>query len=253
MLDKNNNYISVSDFTLINAFFDKIYWLIRDCYPQENDNTMAFWGRLFEKYIQDITEDAANGEYEYIAEFTFQSGKKSSDAYIQKGSNLLVIESKGFSNLIKCMTKNEQIKRNNAKMFIDPILQADSCLSTVISYKPEFSGVESAYIIAVTMDNINAVPGYYNEIYAIIERDKVCDKTKYYFNFNIEEYEMLMYLLEMGYDIFDLLKDYYNNDKLKPFSNYLQEKYDKIDMTKFMRTLYQEATEKMRDMLFYEP
>lgn len=116
--------------------------------------------------------------------------------------------------------------------------------------KPEFSGVEAAYIIAVTMDNINAVPDYYNEIHTNIEKEKVCEKTKYYFNFSIEEYEMLMYLLEQNCDIFGLLSDYYDNERLRPFSNYLQEKYGEIGMTTFMEKVYQEAGGKMKEMLF---
>lgn len=252
IVDHNGKYISVSDITLRNAFFEKIFWLIRGCYPEDDSRSMAFFGRLFEKYIQDITQNATKDEYKYIAEFTYGANKKSSDAYIRKGSNLLVVEAKGFSVLLDCMTKNEQIERNNKKLFISPVLQADLCLSAVMINKPDFSGVEAAYIVAVTMDNINAVPDYYNEIHATIEKEKVCKKTKYYFNFSIEEYEMLMYLLEQECDIFELLQEYYDNDSLKPFSNYLNEKYKEIGMTTFMEEQYQEAVKKMKDLLFKE-
>ena len=255
IVDKCGQYISVCDITLRNAFFEKIFWLIRVCYPEDDSRAMAFFGRLFEKYIQAITQNATCGEYEYIAEFKFKPKKKeikSSDAYVRKGGNLLVVEAKGFSVLLDCMTKNEKIEKNNRKLFIDPVLQADMCLSTVIADKPEFSGVEVAYIIAVTMDNINAVPDYYNEIHTNVEKEKVCEKTKYYFNFSIEEYEMLMYLLEHGNDIFTLLSDYYDNERLKPFSNYLQENYGEIGMTTFMDKIYQEAVGRMKDLLFQE-
>ncbi|MBQ7067322.1 MAG: hypothetical protein IJN92_10930 [Lachnospiraceae bacterium] len=57
--DTNGRFISLSDITLRNAFFEKMFWLIRDCYPVEDSRAMAFFGRLYEKYIQDITEDAA--------------------------------------------------------------------------------------------------------------------------------------------------------------------------------------------------
>lgn len=255
IVDKCGNYISVCDITLRNAFFEKVFWLIRGCYPEDDSRAMAFFGRLFEKYIQDITQNAARDEYEYIAEFTYKSKKKetkSSDAYVRKGENLLVVEAKGFSVLLDCMAKNEQIEKNNRKLFIAPVLQADTCLSTVIADKPEFAEVGAAYIVAVTMDNINAVPDYYNEIHTSIEKEKVCERTKYYFNFSIEEYEMLMYLLEQGNDIFALLSDYYDNERLKPFSNYLQENYDEIGMTTFMENLYQEAAGRMKDVLFQE-
>lgn len=253
--DGLGKYISISDITLRNAFFEKVFWLIRDCYPQSDSRAMAFFGRLFEKYIQDITSDAVNLDYEYIPEFSFKSGKKkrkSSDAYIRKGTNLLVVEAKGFSVLMDCMTKNEKMDKNNDKLFVEPILQADLCLASVIDEKAEFEGVEIAYIIAVTMDNINAVPDYYNEIHKKINNEKKCQKAKYYYNLSIEEYEMLMYLSEQKKYVFSLLKDYYNNERLKPFSNYLHERYANITMTKFMENLYHEASVVMKEMFLAE-
>lgn len=255
IVDKSGKYISICDITLRNAFFEKIFWLIRNCYPQSDSRAMAFWGRLFEKYIQDATCEAAKGDYEYIAEFLYsekKKEKKSSDAYVRKNSDLLVVEAKGFSVLLDCMTKNKNIEKNNKKLFVDPVLQADLCLAAVMEDKPEFTGVENAYIVSVTMDSINAVPDYYNDIHRKIERGKICDKTNYYFNLNIEEYEMLLYLMEKRYDIFGLLQDYYNNDRLKPFSNYIQEKCGEIGMTDFMEKVYQEASEEMKKMFFQE-
>ena len=41
-----NEYISISDITLVNAFFEKIFWLIRDCYSEDDSRAMAFFGRL---------------------------------------------------------------------------------------------------------------------------------------------------------------------------------------------------------------
>lgn len=255
IIDAKGNYISICDVTLRNAFFEKIFWLIRDCYPEKDSRAMAFFGRLFEKYIQNLTCHAVKDDYKYIAEFEYRNekkNKKSSDAYIRKEKNLLVVEAKGFSVLLDCIRKNENIEKNNNKLFVDPILQADLCLNSVIDEKPEFAGVEDAYIISVTLDNINAVPKYYNDVHKDVEDGKKCGKTKYYFNFNIEEYEMLMYLVEHQQDIFCLLQEYYDNEKLKPFSNYLQEKFPEIGMTDFMEKLYQESSEKMKEMLFEE-
>ena len=255
IMDLQGNYISVSDITLRNAFFEKLFWLIRDCYSQNDSRAMAFFGRLFEKYIQDLSYNAAKNDYSYIAEFSYIKKKrkiKSSDAYIRNGANLLVTEAKGFSVLMDCMTKNERIEKNNDKLFVCPVLQADLCLTAVVDEKAEFAGVESAYIISVTMDNINAVPSYYNEIHTSIEKRKQCHKTKYFFNFSIEEYEMLMYLVEQNYEIFGLLRDYYENTKLKPFQNFLLEKVPNISMSSFMEKYYKEASDRMKEMYFDE-
>lgn len=251
--DKKDRFISLSDITLRNAFFEKMFWLIRDCYPVEDSRAMAFFGRLFEKYIQDITEEAAKNVYQYIDEFMYIEGnkeKKSSDAYVRKDNSLLVVEAKGFSVLINCMAKNENVEANNDKLFVKPILQADKSLAAVMEKKPEFAGVETAYIVAVTMDNINAVPNYYNAIHKEIMDKKRSDKVNYFFNFNIEEYEMLMFLMEKQVDIFTLLKEYYDNVKLKPFSTYLHERYSDIGMTEFMEKCYKEASDAMKEILF---
>lgn len=126
--DGKGNYISVCDITLRNAFFEKIFWLIRDCYPKDDSRAMAFFGRLFEKYIQNLTQEATKGSYSYIEEFAYgKNNKKSSDAYIRKDNDLLVIEAKGFSVLLDCMTKNESVEKNNNRMFANPIIQAEWC------------------------------------------------------------------------------------------------------------------------------
>ena len=251
--DRNGKFVSLSDITLRNAFFEKIFWRIRECYPDEDNRSMAFFGRLFEKYIQNLTKDATKSEFTYIDEFEYMDGKqekKSSDAYIRMKNNLLIIEAKGFSVLLNCMTKNESVETNNKKLFVNPVLQADKCFTQVMDRKPEFAGVENVYIVAVTLDNINAVPDYYNVIHKTIMNKKCSDEVKYFFNFSIEEYEMLMVLVERQVDIFALLKEYYENRKLKPFSSYLQDNYSDIGMTAFMEKYYQEASDKMMSILF---
>ena len=123
-------------------------------------------------------------------------------------------------------------------------------MTIVMDEKPEFAGVETAYIVSVTMDNINAVPNYYNAIHKEIMDKKRSDKVKYFFNFSIEEYEMLMALMERQIDIFILLKEYYENDKLKPFSTYLHDRYTDIGMTTFMEKCFKEASDTMKEILF---
>ena len=251
--DSNEKFVSLSDITLRNAFFEKMFWLIRDCYPVDDSRAMAFFGRLYEKYIQDITKAATKGEFIYIDEFVYTDGgkdKKSSDAFIRKSNDLLVVEAKGFSVLLNCMTANESVEANNRKLFVKPVLQADKSLAAVIDDKPEFTGVETAYIISVTMDNINAVPNYYNAIHKEILGEKCTEMVKYFFNFSIEEYEMLMVLLERQVDIFALLKEYYENDKLNPFSTFLHDRYSDIGMTVFMEKCFKEASDTMTEILF---
>lgn len=251
--DDEGNYISISEVTLINAFFEKIFWLIRDCYPEEDSRAMAFFGRLFERYIQDVTKAACANSYTYIDEFTFnvkRDKRKSSDSYIRKGRDLLAVEAKGFSVFVDCMAKNEKIEKNNDKLFVQPVLQADKCLHHVFDSKKEFDGVENVFIVSVTLDNINAVPNYYNSIHKKINDEKKCKQVKYYFNFNIEEYEMLIYAIEKDMDIFLILREYFDSTTLEPFSNYIKSRISGIGMTSFMESIYKEATDKMKDILW---
>lgn len=44
--DNEGKYISISDITLRNAFFEKIFWLIRNCYPKEDSRAMAFFWEI---------------------------------------------------------------------------------------------------------------------------------------------------------------------------------------------------------------
>ena len=252
LYDGEGNYISVSDVTLINAFFEKMFWLIRDCYPIEDSRAMAFFGRLFERYIQDITKDVCANDYLYVDEYVFKlrsNDRKSSDAYIRNKKDLLVVEAKGFSVLVDCMAKNERIERNNEKLFINPILQADECLHYSFADKKEFNGVEEIFIISVTLDNVNAVPNYYNAIHKEIIDKKKCGNVKYYFNFSIEEYEILISLIEKDINVFQLLREYFNDQSLEPFSNYVRNKFTDIMMTNLIQKIYKEATEKMKSIL----
>ena len=86
------------------------------------------------------------------------------------------------------MIKNEKVEDNNKKLFVKPILQADKCIVNTISDRPEFDEVDEIFIVSVTMDNVNAVPNYYNSIHQEIEQNKQSGLVKYYFNLNIEEY-----------------------------------------------------------------
>lgn len=81
----NGGYISISELTLKNCFFEKLYWMIRDCYSKNDVGCMAFYGRLFEKYVQNLTDNVLenNDVLSYIPEFSYK-GYKSSNTYIKK-------------------------------------------------------------------------------------------------------------------------------------------------------------------------
>ncbi len=248
----DGEYISVSEYTLKNAFFENVFWLIRACYPDDSKSAMAFYGRLFELYIQRLSKSAADSSIcEYIDEFDFGRDKKrSSDAYIKSGNQLIVIEAKGFSILISSLV-DKDIERNNNKLFVNPILEANKCFYNIRqSTDKRFDDVEELFIVSVTMDNINAVPGYLSDITErIVDKKKETGVVEHYYNMSIDEYEMLMRLLETGKDIFSILLEYSELPEMLPISNFLRIKNgEPISMTAFMKEIYQSASEKMKSL-----
>lgn len=251
--DGQGAYISISQQTLKNSFFENLYWKVRACYPQEDSDAMSFYGRLFERYIQDLTSNAVaeNDLFSYISEFKYGKDKMdSSDAYIRKDNNLLIIESKGYSILQKTLSDNVDILKNNKKLFINPILQADECFDKIDKLSGScFNNISTAYIISVTMDNVNAVPTYLESIYNDILASKKSSKVKYFFNFSIDEYEMLMFLVENGIDFFEVLKNYFESKCIAPFSTFLhRHSKTKIEMTKWLKQIYKDACSTMEKM-----
>lgn len=248
--DNKNNYIVTSDSMINNAIFGGFYNLIRMCYPKESKKAMAFFGKIFENYIQELSRNSISSDYEFIDEFKISSVKseiRSSDTYIKKKSDLLVVEAKGILPYLEALSNKEKYKENYKRLFKDPIIQADKNLNK-IQYE-YFPNIENCYIIALTLDNVNAVPMYYNEIRNQIEKDKKCMITKYFFNINIEEYEMLMALMEQGEDIFSLLKEYFDKEKLKPFLSHMLDKYPTVKRAKFIENIFSKLEVEMSEIL----
>lgn len=249
----SNYYISISDLTLDNALFENLFWMIRNCYPSSNSTCMAFYGRLFEKYAQTVIKSASkqSENYRYIPEFKCKSGNKSSDAYLQYKDDLIIIECKGFSILINTLINGEDIEKNNDKLFIKPILQADNRFNEIVTIDKKFTDIKQTFIISVTMNNINAVPQYYDEIYKEVESKRKSQMTKYIYNFNIEEYETLMYLVENNYDVIKLLENYYNRQVIEPFKSYVLEKFpDKNMRPECLNKIYKDLSSELVSRLF---
>lgn len=119
--------------------------------------------------------------YQYIPEFKFgKQEKRSSDAYIRCRKNLLIVEAKGYSILINSLVKNEDINKNNEKLYVNPILQADQRFCEIEQQMDIFDGIETVYIVSVTMDSVSAVPKYLKEIYEKILDKRQSKKLKYF-------------------------------------------------------------------------
>ena len=61
---------------------------------------------------------------------------------------------------------------------------------------------------------------------------------------------MLLYLIEKGTDIFPILREYFTESILEPFSNYVRNIVPDIGMSTFTQRTFAEATEKMKAILW---
>lgn len=249
IISESGKYISISDYTLKNCFFEKLYWQVRACYPKDDDRAMDFYGRPFKKYIQKLTSSAIvdRSGLNFINEFKFGNNNRSSDAYIERNNELIVIECKGISILLPTITLNRRIDDNN-KLFIEPVLQADECFYKLKNEFNEFENIDIVYIISVAMNNINAIPEYTKNILTCIKSEKKSVEAKYFYNMSIEEYERFMVLAENNYDIFKILKSYSQVQEHIPFTSFISEKFNSCEnkMTNFMKDIYDEATNHMK-------
>lgn len=165
--------------------------------------------------------------------------------------NRIVLQKTGitadsFSVLFDCIV-NQNVNSNLDKLFIKPVLQADRAFDDNKSIE-DFNSVTDLYVLSVTMDSINAVPDYYEHCKNDIEKRKRSTCLKKFYNINIEELEMLLFMVEKQYDIFELLDQYFAEKYMMPLSNYIKSKCPEvIKMTSFLSGVYEEASIKMKE------
>lgn len=257
----NGSFASISDKTIVNSLYEKLYWHIRECYSKESDKFNKFLGKPFEKYIQAITEKAiSKTTYNYIDEFTFsvsrrESNKKSSDCYILHKNTLISIEAKSFSPFFASTQYSDDsaITKSIEKLFINPVLESDKAFDKILTSneKERFKDVSEVIIISVTVDAIQAVPDYYNKAIHKIEQEKLNKKSKYFINLSIRDFEYLLSMAENGIDIFKLIREYLDTKKLLPFYNFANKKTShKPVRTEYMEKIYKQFAENVKRIIF---
>lgn len=223
---KNNEYISLDSFTIVNLWFESLYWKTVDS-TNNRKKTIDFLGRPFEKYVELITEDVIKRsglEYEFIPEFKYGKGlgKRSSDAYIRKNRTLFIIECKAGRPLRSTFENEdrENIIEAIKKFCINPIMQVQQSFNDICEEKKDlnFDKIEDVYIICVSLESVKHTKETINimktELGSVLD-----ERVKGYFNFNIEEYEAFCELLYNSVDIKEILNIHMNNMDTDPFIN----------------------------------
>ena len=257
----NGLFISICDRTLINGFYEKLYWHIRNCYPDDSKRFLSFISRPYENYLQLITEKAIskNKNYRYIEEFEFttreSSNNASSDAYIILKDKLFIIEAKSFMPLFDSVNycDDDSINMSISKLFIKPILQADKATIAIFNSnkKDIFKSISEVIILSITVDSIQAVPNYINRAINEINSNKTLPNLKYFYNLSIHEYECLLSMVENNKDIYKIIESYLNQKTIQPFLSFATEFYNhNIVRTSYMEDFFLESTKVLGKSLF---
>jgi len=157
---------------LYTRFFLTLKFKIQECYPIEADRKkfLAFYGRLFEVYIEKLIENsmADNQSIKLYPEFEY-AGTKSPDMIVKFGAkSLLVIEAKAHH-----MRKDSIFEMNSGaiwndveKMIIEPTRQVRKRLSELLPPNPfiDLCKIQRVYVIVVNLSGIPLNPPLHTKI-----------------------------------------------------------------------------------------
>ena len=242
--------IPASPITINYAFWEGLYWNVRYIYSGDDVRYLREFGRPFETYIQEITEQTcrnSSGDALFYNEFEYQyQGKpiRSSDAYIRIGDTIIAIEAKAKSPLADTFTSYclEQCKAETSDLLVAPVHQIDQRISEILSGdavfpQPSashfFSDVHSIVALSVSMEKVQPVGELMQYSDSLLRGDGEsklnCDKICCYHNLSIEDFEAVCNLIEQQpFKILEIMVDWFSSlrsDPLNiiPLANYLAE------------------------------
>lgn len=247
-----NTYVSVHHDFLINQFFEGIYIRIVDN-SYNSKLARTFMGRLFEKYIEKLTQnairEAKNPKIHFIKEFKYgKDHKDSSDAYIRCGKTLIIIEAKGKRPLFSTYFKEDekQLFKDVDKLVIEPIIQASKAYTNILDSNKSkiFDGIANVYILSVSFLSLPRITEVYSYVHSNVYGNlhpSVCG----YVNMNIEEYEYFCGLISKKIDVVSLLEKFIKSGMISPFINFVNQfEYSSNMNTDWVSFNYKEFTNK---------
>ncbi|MBE4910187.1 hypothetical protein IMZ08_19295 [Bacillus luteolus] len=223
-------FVPVYNRYLEDKLFESLYYHIRQAYPSDDTSFSSFYGKPFELYIQLLLEECIKQSklpYTLIKEFKFgKNADKSPDAMVRLNSKLLIFEAKTrkAKNGSIIDSQEESIQNDLNSMVKGPILQAQKAILKILNtehqYKENFIGIEEIYIITVVPRRLPYFEPIKTELREEINSE-INSIIKGYYDFDIEELEMLGNLLaKRKKPIFPILSDY-NISNQNSFKNFL--------------------------------
>ncbi|MDV9722203.1 hypothetical protein RHG08_13040 [Clostridioides difficile] len=251
-----NEYISLDSFTIVNLWFEGLYWKIVDS-TSDRKKMIDFLGRPFEKYVELITEDVIKRsalEYEFIPEFKYGKGlcKRSSDAYIRKEKTLFIIECKAGRPKRSTFEKEDKNNIIEAikKFCITSINQAQNAFNNICNEKKDlnFDKIEEIYIICVSLESVKHTKETVNIIKTELG-NVLNERIKGYCNLNIEEYEAFCELLYESRDIKEILDIYMIDMDRNPFINCIYDNVKICIQYNFMNLKFVAVVKEIKEIL----
>lgn len=252
----NGFYLPISLKLLEEQAFAELFYKIRHCYKKEDTQVISFIGRCFEKYIDDISENAINASklpYQYIGEFSY-GHNKSPDSMIKLGTKLLAVEAKNYRLSMNSIVSNdkESIEADIEKMINKPFKQLHNRIKELQDRKHKImDGIEEIYLVVVTLGTVPTIPNFEKKIqddfHGISELPIRC-----IIHMDIEEYEFFMSVIGKTnspslFKVMDnkkrlldfwpmknfLLYNSYSRKRLYYIKKHLQEYFDKMGVILF--------------------
>ncbi|MEK3728551.1 MULTISPECIES: hypothetical protein [unclassified Lysinibacillus] len=245
----DNHYVIFSLPFLEAAMFDGLWFKLLICCRKNKKNFPSFYGRLFEKYVNNILESSIKKysklPYEFIEEFKFgHDNLDSSDAYVKIGKSLLIVEAKGgkIRKETKVSADNEVTSEDFKKYAINPILQANEAYEKIIKNNPNYFGdVKKIYILSVFTQRFPKIPLYEKEFVA--EMKNLNKKVKFYDYISLSDLEVLCSHIEnKETTIFNFIEQRNRYSRFLPLEHSYGINYGLIDRPEISMSNFKKST-----------
>lgn len=244
------------------VIFDGLFFKIRSCFSRRDTSFFDFFGRLFEIYISDMLKTAVDSSkissYNFIDEFSYGKdlGSRSSDAYIQLGKSLLIIECK--SGRIRKETKieaNAKTTEGDFKKYVmAPIMQANRAYTEIIDQMPQKFGVsDKVFILSVSYHSFPRLPKYNALINEQNWKKDLNPNIKQFDYLGLMDIEIIAYIIEnLDLSVFRFIHNKLTNEEYIPYPNYFYSKFGKIKRLNTHSKKLKEIFDNMRQTIGFE-
>ncbi|MGV6938631.1 hypothetical protein ACWA2B_24885 [Paenibacillus sp. CMM36] len=242
---------------LIDKVWDGLFWMILDHIDDSIKNKFrVFFGRLFETYCTELIlsiEEKIRGKV--IPEFEYLPGQKSPDLFLSYGKDLIVIDFKA-----KRFQMNDTLVRGNIEgykkdltgIFITPaekIYKHLKKFSLLKECRIDIAKYNRIHCIIVSQGSLVGLSEIYREMDDLIREKGFYDElpVRTWNLLSIDEYEVLVGLLEKGKNLPNLLLRKASSEKYKflSFNDFLAYTQEKFSIPSYIKKNIREWTEEM--------